>query len=310
MVIRLHCCVVAFLILIAGCGDANDIEGVAFSSLSHNGDTESDTPNGAGPKIATADTHVEPYDGGGFSGDEIDVGDPIQQTGYSPSAPSDVQTPPTSTDPFASDPIEGSTPVVEPGPFDEPPAGSRELTPMERMLQQRAAAIAKANGQAFDPQSIAAIVDDTPREMKLLVAENSFREEGPDKALRVTFDDLDLLKILNMSPVPIDAADHFPEWLQELHGKKVRVRGFMYPTMRDDGIKKFRMARDNDICCFVKTPKIYDTARIQMKAGVTASYIQNLPFDVVGTFHISPKSEFGDLYELWRIDDAVIIKKR
>lgn len=286
MVIRLHTCVVVFLILIAGCGEAIN-EGVSFNSLPD----EDTNPTEVATPIATADSS--------------DSADPIQQTGYS----TNVDTPPTEVDPFASEPVD-STPAETPGPFDEPVPGSRELTPMERMLQQRAAAVAKANGQPFDPASVMKLVDDSPREMKLLIAENSFREEGPDGAIRVTFDDLDLLKILNMSPVPIDAAEHFPEWLSNLHGKKVRVRGFMYPTMRDDNIKKFGMARDNDICCFVKEPKIYDTARVRMKDGVTTNYIQNVPFDVVGTFHISPKSEFGKLYELWRIDDAVIIKKR
>lgn len=290
MVIRLHMCVVAFLILIAGCGDAID-DGIAFNSLpvEDTGEIEI-TPSLKAP-IATADAS--------------DIADSIQQAAHS----TNVDAPPTEVDPFASEPVD-STPAEVPSPFEEPVPGSRELTAMERMLQQRAAAVAKANGQTFDPASVMELVDDTPREMKLLIAENSFREEGPDGAIRVSFDDLDLLKILNMSPVPIDAADHFPKWLSDLHGKKVRVRCFMYPVMRDDNIKRFGVARDNDICCFVKEPKIYDTARVRMKDGVTASYIQNLPFDVVGTFHISPKSEFGKLYELWRIDDAVIIKKR
>ena len=80
--------------------------------------------------------------------------------------------------------------------------------------------------------------------------------------------------------------------------------------MREEGITKFRMARDNDICCFIKKPKIYDTMQVRMKEGTTTKYILNLPFDVVGTFQINPLAEFGELYELWRIDDAVVINKR
>ena len=93
-----------------------------------------------------------------------------------------------------------------------------------------------------------------PREIKLLVKEKKFKAEGPDGALRVSYDDLDLLKILNMEPVPVDAADHFPTWLKDLDGKRIRIRGFMYPPFQETEIPFFVLARDNQICCFGRNP--------------------------------------------------------
>lgn len=146
-----------------------------------------------------------------------------------------------------------------------------------------------------------------PREIELLVPEKSFRAEGPDAALRVSYDDLDLLKVLNMDPVPVDAVDHFPKWLKALDGKRIRIRGFMFPPFQETGIPAFVLARDNQICCFGRDPKRYDVIDVVMREGVTTDYIQNRPFDVVGVLHIAPESSGGELYQLYVIDDAIVI---
>lgn len=143
------------------------------------------------------------------------------------------------------------------------------------------------------------------REIKLLVKAPSFRKE--QGAYRVSYDDIDLLKVLNMEPVPPDAVSYFPEWLSNLDGKRIRIRGFMYPPFRETDIEGFVLARDNQICCFGRNPKIYDLIAVQMKKGVTTDYILNRPFDVVGTFHIRPDVEEGEWFNLYEITDAIVI---
>ena len=127
-----------------------------------------------------------------------------------------------------------------------------------------------------------------PREIKLLIPEKTFRKIPESDCLSVTYDDIDLLKILNMEPVPADAPDHFPEWLRQLDGKRIRLRGFMFPAFVPTGIKTFGFARDNGICCFVKQPKVYDMIEVRMAEGKTTDYIDGRPFDVEGTFRIDP----------------------
>ena len=155
----------------------------------------------------------------------------------------------------------------------------------------------------------ASTVGSTEREIKLLVPDKTFNHEGPENSLRVSYDDFDLLKILNMEPVPLDAVDHFPKWLATLDGKKVRVRGFMYPPFKEEGLEQFILARDNQICCFGKNPKIYDLVYVSMRDGVTASYIQNRPFDVVGTFRIRPDAEDGEWFSLYQLEDSIVIDR-
>ena len=145
-------------------------------------------------------------------------------------------------------------------------------------------------------------------EVKLLIPEKRFRKEDGGKVIRVSYDDIDLLKILNMQPVPADAVDHFPNWLSDLEGQRIRIRGFMIPPYQSEGLKRFALARDNGICCFVRTPKIYDVINVRMAETQTTNYIANKPFDVEGIFHIEPYYEDGEWYALYEIEDATVSK--
>ena len=150
--------------------------------------------------------------------------------------------------------------------------------------------------------------EDKPvREVKLLVEDRDFKTEGPEEALRISYDDFDLLKILNMDPVTPDAPHLLPDWLKNLDGQRVRVRGFMYPPFQETGIVIFVLARDNQICCFGRDPKVYDLVKVTMRLGTRTSYSQNRPFDVVGLFHILPNVDEDTLVSLYEIDDALVI---
>ena len=134
--------------------------------------------------------------------------------------------------------------------------------------------------------------------------------ERVGKAIRLSFDDLDLLKVLGVDkPIPLDVAESYPGWLKDLDGRRVRLRGFMYPPYEPDGIRKFALARDNEICCFGRDPLAYDILPVNLAEGVTTEYIQARPFDVIGTFHHDPfpsDVRDDDLMQLYSIDEATI----
>lgn len=141
--------------------------------------------------------------------------------------------------------------------------------------------------------------------------ERKFAVEGPAGALRVGFDDLDLLKILRMDPVTPDCKDKMPAWLQGLSGKPVRIRGFMKPGLLVTGIPQFLLVRDTGLCCFGPKGKIYDMIAVTLKPGTTTDYIELRPFDVVGTFRIEVVTleDDGTIFGLYYIDDAQIVRK-
>ncbi|MEP3481094.1 MAG: DUF3299 domain-containing protein [Fuerstiella sp.] len=143
-------------------------------------------------------------------------------------------------------------------------------------------------------------------EIKLLVPNKRFRKEDKGKVTRVSYDDIDLLKILNMQPVPADAVSHLPDWLTALEGQRIRIRGFMIPPYQSEGLKRFALARDNGICCFVRTPKIYDVINVRMAENQVTDYIANKPFDVEGIFRIDPYYEDGEWYSLYELEDATV----
>jgi hypothetical protein len=164
-----------------------------------------------------------------------------------------------------------------------------------------------------NPNTPTAAPAGAPREVKLLVPEKTFRAAGPEGALRVTYDDLDLLKVLNMEPVTVDAPDHFPQWLTDLEGKRIRLRGYMRPDLVAEGLTGFILARDTQACCFGPNTKPYDIIPTMLREGVTTEYIELRPFDVVGVFHIEvneTRSRTGErkVEFLYNIDDAVIIQ--
>ena len=126
-------------------------------------------------------------------------------------------------------------------------------------------------------------------------------------AVRISYDDIDLLKVLNMEPVPPNAVDYFPEWLSALDGKRIRIRGWMFPTFVSEGLTSFTLARDNGICCFVRKPKIYDVIFVKLEKGQSSNYIDQRPFDVEGTFRIDNEGDGSELPRLYKIEDARVL---
>lgn len=183
----------------------------------------------------------------------------------------------------------GDVPVVEPVPVT--PSGPPDQV-----------------AEATNPVTTVAATG--PREIQLLVAENEFQTEGPEGAVRISYNDIDLLKVLNMDPVPRSAPNYFPDWLTALEGRRIRIRGFMYPPPVETGIPVFLLARDNQICCFGKNPMPYDIVPVILRDGVTTDYINGRPFDVVGLFHIAVEMNLDDptkVKTVYYIDDATVI---
>lgn len=205
----------------------------------------------------------------------------------------------------------GSGPTVTLGtPADETPAPAATAAKKEDVIPVSSSDDATTEATSAKPTdekpSTPAEATTTPGDTAAQET-RTFKVEGPEEAIRVSFDDVDLLKVMNLDPVPADAPERLPKWLKALDGKRIRVRGFMYPPFQDTDIRGFVLARDNQICCFGRTPKEYDLVDIFLRKGVTTHYIQNRPFDVVGVFRI--KSEIEKYTAMYEMEDAIVIEK-
>ncbi|MDQ3332697.1 MAG: hypothetical protein M3552_18965, partial [Planctomycetota bacterium] len=141
---------------------------------------------------------------------------------------------------------------------------------------------------------------------RLLVPHKSFRTVGKPPALQVSYDDLDLLKVLNIDPVPTDVVDQFPDWLRDLDGKRIRIRGFMYPAY-EEMLSAFVLTRDTGECCFGPKAKVYYLIGVRLKDGTKVRYVQNRPIDVEGTFHIQPVVSDGQWFQIYKVTDAAVV---
>ena len=197
--------------------------------------------------------------------------------------------------------------TVDDVPGDAAPATSQQ--PQSNAVaavppQDRSAELAQLRAQVG-----AGNKENSVREIKLLIPDKSFDKDSKTGALRVTYDDIDLLRILNMDPIRLDADKYMPEWLASLDGRQIVLKGFMYPGWREEGIQSFLFTRDNGTCCFGPNAKIYDKIGVNLKAGQTTNLIVGRPFEVVGTFAIEPQIEDDELNLLYHIQDAVVLDR-
>lgn len=88
----------------------------------------------------------------------------------------------------------------------------------------------------------------------------------------------------------MDKADRFERSMltptvQALFDKRIRIRGYMYPALRRNGLKQFVLVRDNRECCFGPGAALYDCVLVTMAPGKTTEY-SIYPIAVEGTFRL------------------------
>ena len=229
-----------------------------------------------------------------------------------------VVTPPVEENPVTEPKVPDTTKVEEPlaapaeadsTKVEQAVAEGPALSVEERIAVLRREAL-KTGAPGLEPlvATPSSLKKLAPNKIELKVPHKDFTRDSKDHALRVSYDDIDLLRVLNMEPVPLNAEEYLPAWLKALNGEKVVVRGWMFPPLMTEGLPAFLFVRDNQICCFGREAKVYDKVRVTLKEGETTDYIFGRPFDVVGTFHIESEERDGELYFLYSIDNAVVKK--
>lgn len=124
-----------------------------------------------------------------------------------------------------------------------------------------------------------------------------------DRARDITFDTVKFdIKIGD----PFDRSLLTSE-IKELDGKVVRVRGYMYPSFQQSGIKQFILVRDNMECCFGPKAALYDCMIVDMVDGTTTDF-SVIPITVEGVFALreikGPDGKHLAIYHL----DATSVK--
>jgi hypothetical protein len=110
-----------------------------------------------------------------------------------------------------------------------------------------------------------------------------------------------------LQPRPGDLPDSIPPEANELDGKQVFIKGYVYPGQRQDGITQFLLVRDQGTCCFGGNPKVTDRILVQLTDASGFSFSSRL-FKVAGTFHVAPPTQAPDATGavFYRLDEAML----
>lgn len=97
-----------------------------------------------------------------------------------------------------------------------------------------------------------------------------------------------------------DGQTSVPPEVQELSGKPVFVKGFMYPEQQTVGLTRFVLCKDSGDCCFGGQPKPTDMIVIEMAPGKTVNFRAGL-VAVAGLFEARPTVDASGINPVYRV---------
>lgn len=117
--------------------------------------------------------------------------------------------------------------------------------------------------------------------------DRSVRTVSSTRTVEATFDDIKFEMELN----DLFQRSLLTPKIEDLFGQRIRIRGYMYPTLKRRGLTGFVLVRDNQECCFGPGAALFDCIRVQMHPDKTAEFSIR-PIAVEGVFKFD---EFTDL---------------
>jgi len=101
--------------------------------------------------------------------------------------------------------------------------------------------------------------------------------EVPDGYQRVSYAEL--------QPDPSVAGELVPPAALDLEGKRVFLKGYVYPGRQKDGIREFLLVRDQGDCCFGGNPKLTERILVTLEEPLELTYESRI-HKLGGTFHV------------------------
>ena len=119
-----------------------------------------------------------------------------------------------------------------------------------------------------------------------------------EAVVEATFDDL---KFEMEASAKFDQAMLTPK-VQSLFDRQIRIRGYIFPTLKKRGIKQFVLVRDNLECCFGPGAALFDCILVHMQEGKTAEFSIR-PVAVEGKFSLEEFLDYdGTVRAIYRLD--------
>lgn len=126
------------------------------------------------------------------------------------------------------------------------------------------------------------------------------RPAKPGEAIELTFDNIKF----DMEKGTQFKREMLSEEIEGLHGKTIRLRGFIKPGARQKGLKKFVFVRDDKECCFGPGAAIFDCVLVQMEKENPTDFTVR-PVTIEGKFYLKEyKGPDGNIWAIYRMKDG------
>jgi hypothetical protein len=168
------------------------------------------------------------------------------------------------------------------------------VTPPARTAAVQAASLEGAGASAPEDSSGAAAAP--PRSPAAAEAPSVPASAAGGAYRETTFDDL---KFDMEIGAEFDRALLTPQ-VESLFGQKIRIRGYILPTLRKRGLKQFVLVRDNMECCFGPGAALYDCILVTMQDGKTAEFTIR-PVAVEGVFDFEQHAPLGPTLAIYKM---------
>ena len=101
-------------------------------------------------------------------------------------------------------------------------------------------------------------------------------------------DGYDRIYYTQLQPEEGQIGQKVPPLANELDGKKVFIKGYVFPGQQRRGIKTFLLVRDKGDCCFGGNPKITDRIQVTLSDPERLTFSSRL-HKIAGTFRLEEK---------------------
>jgi hypothetical protein len=154
---------------------------------------------------------------------------------------------------------------------------------------------------ATEARTVASSPEARPQLTKSVLLKATDEQTDPARIQDISFDDIKF---------DIEKDGEFKREMltEKIHGyddQKIRIRGYILPSFKQNGIKRFILVRDNKECCFGPGAAIYDCIVVTMESGKSTSYTVR-PVTVEGTFKIKEFKPADRLLSIYSMKASLV----
>lgn len=132
--------------------------------------------------------------------------------------------------------------------------------------------------------------------------ESPRQEKRVDKVNDLTFDDI----AFEMKKSDKFNRKMLTDEIREYDGQVIRLRGYIRPSFRQSGLKKFVFVRDNKECCFGPGAAIFDCVLVELAKDKATDYTVR-PVTIEGRFFLKEfKGPDKNIWAVYRMKNGIV----